>query len=196
MEIKTVKIKDLATNDGQIEGLPKNPRQIRDHRYEKLKKSIEDAPEMLQLRELLVYPYGGKFVIIGGNMRYRACKEIGYKELPCKVLDAETPVEKLRQYAIKDNVPFGQTDWDVLKEWDMEELKEWSFDVPDGWMDDELPPLEDEPDNLVQENKDKPFVIKVVCEDEKQLKEFAQDIQQLINEKYESADFSVTGGEL
>lgn len=53
MEIKTIKIKDLATNDGQIEGLPKNPRQIRDHRYDKLKKSIEDAPEMLQLRELL-----------------------------------------------------------------------------------------------------------------------------------------------
>ena len=48
----------------------------------------------------------------------------------------------------------------------MEELKEWSFDVPDGWMDEELPPLEDEPDNLVQENKDKPFVIKVVCDDE------------------------------
>jgi hypothetical protein len=118
------------------------------------------------------------------------------KDAPCYVFPKNTPIEKLREYTIKDNVPFGQTDWDVLKEWDMEELKEWSFDVPDGWIDEELPPLEDEPDNLVQENKDKPFVIKVVCEDEKQLKEFAQDIQQLINEKYESADFSVTGGEL
>ncbi len=134
MEIKNIKIKDLATNDGQIEGLPKNPRQIRDHRYEKLKKSIEDAPEMLQLRELLVYPHGGKFVIIGGNMRYRACKEIGYKELPCKVLDAETPVEKLRQYAIKDNENFGEYDWDVVaNEWDTAEMEDWGVELPTDW---------------------------------------------------------------
>ena len=134
MEIKTIKIKDLATNDGQIEGLPKNPRQIRDHRYEKLKKSIEDAPEMLQLRELLVYPHGGKFVIIGGNMRYRACKELGYKELPCKVLDAETPIEKLRQYAIKDNENFGEYDWDVVaNEWDTAELEDWGVELPTDW---------------------------------------------------------------
>lgn len=129
-----IPIKDLSTNDGQIEGLPKNPRQIRDHRYEKLKKSIEDAPEMLQLRELLVYPHGGKFVIIGGNMRYRACKEIGYKELPCKVLDAETPVEKLRQYAIKDNENFGEYDWDVVaNEWDTAELEDWGVELPTDW---------------------------------------------------------------
>lgn len=131
MEIKTIKIKDLQTNDGQIEGLPKNPRQIRDHRYEKLKKSIEDAPEMLQLRELLVYPHGGKFVIIGGNMRYRACKEIGYKELPCKVLDADTTPEKLREYAIKDNESFGQYDWDILaNEWDADEVEGWGVELP------------------------------------------------------------------
>ena len=129
-----IAIKDLSTNDGQIEGLPKNPRQIRDHRYEKLKKSITDAPEMLQLRELLVYPHGGKFVIIGGNMRYRACKEIGYKELPCKVLDAETPVEKLRQYAIKDNENFGEYDWDVVaNEWDTAELEDWGVELPTDW---------------------------------------------------------------
>lgn len=134
METKSIKIKDLATNDGQIEGLPKNPRQIRDHRYEKLKKSIEDAPEMLQLRELLVYPHGGKFVIIGGNMRYRACKELSYKELPCKVLDAETPVEKLRQYAIKDNENFGEYDWDVVaNEWDTAELEDWGVELPTDW---------------------------------------------------------------
>ena len=143
METKSIKIKDLATNDGQIDGLPKNPRQIRDHRYEKLKKSIEDAPEMLQLRELLVYPHGGKFVIIGGNMRYRACKELGYKELPCKVLDAETPVEKLRQYAIKDNENFGEYDWDVVaNEWDTAEMEDWGVELPTNWgaeLEDEKP---------------------------------------------------------
>lgn len=133
-ESKMIAIKDLSTNDGQIEGLPKNPRQIRDHRYEKLKKSIEDAPEMLQLRELLVYPHGGKFVIIGGNMRYRACKEIGYKELPCKVLDTETPIEKLRQYAIKDNENFGEYDWDIVaNEWDTAEMEDWGVELPTDW---------------------------------------------------------------
>lgn len=164
MEIKTIKIKDLATNDGQIEGLPKNPRQIRDHRYEKLKKSIEDAPEMLQLRELLVYPHGGKFVIIGGNMRYRACKELGYKELPCKVLDAETPVEKLRQYAIKDNENFGEYDWDIVaNEWDTAEIEDWGVELPTDWGDE----LTDQNDGEAKKETIKAFkksFILVSCE--------------------------------
>ena len=137
MEIKTIKIKDLATNDGQIEGLPKNPRQIKDARFEALKKSITDAPEMLKLRELLVYPIdGGKFVVIGGNMRLRACKDLGYKSLPCKVLDADTPPEKLREYCIKDNENFGQYDWDlVANEWDTDEITGWGVELP-LWEDD------------------------------------------------------------
>lgn len=97
-EQKNIDIRNLEVNKGQIEGLPKNPRFIRDERFEALKKSIEDAPEMLALRELLVYPHEGKYVVIGGNMRLRACTDIGYKEVPCKVLDPGTPVEKLREY--------------------------------------------------------------------------------------------------
>ncbi len=130
-ESKIIAIKDLSTNDGQIEGLPKNPRQIRDHRYDKLKKSIEDAPEMLNLRELLVYPIGGKYVVIGGNMRLRACKDLGYKKLPCKILDSGTPVEKLREIVIKDNESFGQYDWDlVANEWDADEITGWGVELP------------------------------------------------------------------
>jgi DNA modification methylase len=73
-------------------------------------------------------------VIIGGNMRYRACKELGYKELPCKVLDAETPVEKLRQYAIKDNENFGEYDWDeVANSWDTAEMEDWGVELPTDW---------------------------------------------------------------
>ena len=164
METKTIKIKDLATNDGQIEGLPKNPRQIRDHRYEKLKKSIEDAPEMLQLRELLVYPHGGKFVIVGGNMRYRACKELGYKELPCKVLDAETPIEKLRQYAIKDNENFGEYDWDVVaNEWDTAELEDWGVELPTDWGDELTDQNEGEAKKETIKAFKKSFIL-VMCE--------------------------------
>jgi hypothetical protein len=176
MEIKTIKIKDLATNDGQIEGLPKNPRQIRDHRYEKLKKSIEDAPEMLQLRELLVYPHGGKFVIIGGNMRYRACKELGYKELPCKVLDAETPVEKLRQYAIKDNENFGEYDWDeVANSWDTAEMEDWGVELPTDWGNE----LTDQNDGEAKKETIKAFkksfiLVSCECDDATEIAETIQ----------------------
>lgn len=134
---KNIKIADLETNNGQIEGLPKNPRFIKDNRFKALVKSIEDAPEMLDYRTLLVVPHDKKYVIVAGNMRYRACKELGYKELPCYVLPEETPAEKLREYAIKDNIGFGQDDWDLLSnEWDAEELKEWGMETPEDWGED------------------------------------------------------------
>lgn len=130
MEIQQIKTKRLLPNEGQIEGLPTNPRQIKKKAFDSLKKSIKDAPEMLHLRELIVYPYGDDFVVIGGNMRLRACRELGFEELPCKVLPAETPAEKLREYAIKDNVEAGEDDWDVLaNEWNAEELTEWGMEV-------------------------------------------------------------------
>lgn len=127
-EIRHIAIREIEANRGQIDGLPKNPRTIKDERFRALKKSIEDAPEMLALRELLVFPHKGKFVVIGGNMRLKACKELGYKELPCKVIDENTPVEKLREYAIKDNVGFGDDDWDALKmDWDRVEVEDWGM---------------------------------------------------------------------
>lgn len=128
MEQKNIAIEKLEVNKGQIEGLPKNPRFIRDERFNALKKSIEDAPEMLTLRELLVYPFNGKYVVIGGNMRLRACKDLGYKELPCKVLDETTKVEKLREYTVKDNISFGDTDWSLILDWDIQELENFGFE--------------------------------------------------------------------
>ncbi len=123
---------DLETNTGQVEGLPQNPRLIKDEKFKKLKKSIEDNPEMLALRELLVYPIGGgKYIIIGGNMRYAAMKELGYKDAPCKVIPEETSVENLRAYTIKDNSGFGEWDMDMLaNEWDVELLDLWGVDIP------------------------------------------------------------------
>lgn len=135
-EVKNLPLHLLELNEGQMYGLPRNPRWIRDARYQALKKSIEDAPEMLELRELLVYPlddvegHKGKFIIIGGNMRYRACLELGYQEIPCKVIPLETPVKKLREYVIKDNEGFGQNDWDLLaSEWETEELQSWGMEL-------------------------------------------------------------------
>lgn len=160
-EQKNIDIRNLEVNKGQIEGLPKNPRFIRDERFEALKKSIEDAPEMLALRELLVYPHEGKYVVIGGNMRLRACTDIGYKEVPCKVLDPGTPVEKLREYVIKDNEAFGQTDWDILKsDWDADELTEWGME-----LGGELGATEpDEPKEVVEDNFDEEQEVEARCQ--------------------------------
>jgi hypothetical protein len=129
---KLIPVSSIEQNKGQIDGLPKNPRLIKDAKFEKLKKSIEDNPEMLGARELIVYPYNDKFVIIGGNMRFTACKELGYKELPCKVLPADYSVEQLRAITIKDNVAFGENDFEKLaNEWDNEELEEWGIEIYD-----------------------------------------------------------------
>lgn len=124
-------IEQLERNEGQFYGLPKNPRLIRDERFEALKKSIQDAPDMLDLRELLVYPMdNGKYIVIGGNMRLAACIELGFTELPCKIIRKETPVKTLREITIKDNEAFGQPDWTTIaNEWDMEELADWGMEL-------------------------------------------------------------------
>lgn len=90
-DFKTIQISLLDFNNGQLDGLPKNPRFFRDYRYDAMKKSIEDSPEMLNLRELIVYPVGERYIVVCGNLRLRACKELGYKELPCKVLNPVSP---------------------------------------------------------------------------------------------------------
>jgi hypothetical protein len=155
LKSQNIALSKLETNKGQIEGLPKNPRLIKSEKFEKLKKSIEDNPEMLGMREVLVYPLGAKFVIIGGNMRFQACKELGFTEVPCKVLDKETTAEQLRAITIKDNVGFGEHDWDLLaNEWEAEELEEWGLQVPTYLTDSDID-LDSffEEDNSEKENK-------------------------------------------
>ena len=106
-----IELSRLQLNDGQLEGLPKNPRFIRDEKFKDLVRSIETSPEFLDARPLLVYPLdAGNFITLAGNMRLRACRELGMNDAPCYVFPKNTPIEKLREYAIKDNVPFGQTD--------------------------------------------------------------------------------------
>lgn len=128
IEVRFLQISDLEYNKGQVDGLPKNPRFVRDVKFEAMKKSIIDAPDMLELRELIVFPHDGKFVTVCGNLRLRACKELKYEEVPCKVLPEDTPPAKLREYASKDNVSFGENDMDILaNEWDRTELEGWGF---------------------------------------------------------------------
>lgn len=137
---ETIQVCLLDFNKGQLMGLPKNPRFFRDYRFEAMKKSIQDSPEMLELRELIIFPYNdGRYIVVCGNLRLRACKELGYKELPCKVLPSDTPVKKLREYATKDNVNFGENDMDVMEnEWNKSELQEWGIEFSPEKKEDEF----------------------------------------------------------
>jgi hypothetical protein len=130
LQSQLIQISKLKNNEGQIPDVPKNPRFIKTERFEKLVKSLQDNPEMLSARELLVYQYENQFIVIGGNMRLRAAKELGYKELPCKILTDLTS-EQIRAIVIKDNVSFGSDDFESLSnEWDSTELEEWGMEVP------------------------------------------------------------------
>jgi len=152
MQTQLVKIKDLKNNTGQVEGLPKNPRILKDDKFIKLKKSLEDDPEMLELREVIAYDNNGELIVICGNMRLKALKELGIKEVPTKILPTETSVEKLKAYTIKDNVSFGDHDWEVLaNEWDSEQLEDWGLDVPSFEVDEVLEAEEDDFDTTPPE---------------------------------------------
>lgn len=125
----------LEVNKGQIEGVPKNPRFIRDNKYKKLVESISNTPEMMKARPLIVHQQGDKYVVLAGNMRLRAMRELKWKECPCAITAEGTEAKKLREYAIKDNVAFGEDDMDLLaNEWDVSELNEWGMDIK--WNDD------------------------------------------------------------
>jgi len=115
----------------QVKPNPRNPRIIKDGKFEKLVKSITEFPDMLNKRPLVVFTdVDGKFVVLGGNMRLKACKEIGLKEIPIIVADEWTEEQK-NEFLIKDNVGFGEWDWDSLvNEWDAEKLDDWGLDVP------------------------------------------------------------------
>jgi len=110
---------------------PANPRLIKDERFKKLCKSIEEFPKMMELRPIVVDDKG---MILGGNMRFKALKELGYKDIPDAWVKraSELTDEEKQRFIIEDNVPFGEWDWDTLaNEWDAEQLTEWGLDIPD-----------------------------------------------------------------
>jgi hypothetical protein len=117
MEI--VKISEVKLN-------PNNPRLIKDDKFKKLVQSIKDFPEMLNIRPIVV---NQDMIILGGNMRYKACKEAGLKEIP--IIKTYLTEEQQREFLIKDNTSGGEWDFEMLvNEWDVEQLEEWGLDIP------------------------------------------------------------------
>lgn len=134
---RIIDIKCLELNEGQIVGIPKNPRYLKGEEHDKLKKSLKDSPELLQYKPLMVYAIDdNKFVVICGNMRLRICQELhnegvdGFDALPCFVLNKDVPIAKIKEYAIKDNVQAGNWDWDELAngDWEVNDLQDWGVD--------------------------------------------------------------------
>lgn len=132
-----INISALELNEGQINGVPKNPRYLKGEEHDKLKKSLKDSPELLQYKPLMVCATeNNTFVVVCGNMRLRICQELhnegmeGFDALPCFVLNKDVPVAKIKEYAIKDNVQAGNWDWDELAngDWEVNELQDWGVD--------------------------------------------------------------------
>ena len=133
MNIQKVKISEVKSN-------PNNPRIIKDDKFAKLVRSIKEFPKMLEIRPIVV---NSDMVVLGGNMRLKACKEAGLKEV--FIISAEDLTEdEQKQFIIKDNVGFGEWDWDMLaNEWEAEQLEDWGLDIPDFGVT-ELPAAEED----------------------------------------------------
>jgi ParB-like chromosome segregation protein Spo0J len=154
----------------------KNPRVIKDANFEKLKASIQEFPEMLEKRPLVCYTdTDGKFVVLGGNQRFKAAKEVGLKELPIILADDWTAEQK-ELFILRDNVSGGEWDFQALTEWQTEELSEWGVDVPsfDVDNDNDIKDLSDE----LKET----FEVIIKCNDETHQE---QIYNKLIGEGYE-----------
>lgn len=144
-----VKIDKIKENE-------KNPRFIRDENFKKLVKSIKEFPEMLSVRKLVV---NKDYVVLGGNMRLKALKEAGVKDVDIEVVDWSE--EQQKEFIIKDNIGYGQWNYeDLANEWEIEDLKEWGleipgYDVPDidleNFFEDKTDSTEDQKHKIVLE---------------------------------------------
>ena len=141
MKTEKIKISKIKRN-------PNNPRLIKDNKFHKLVKSIKEFPEMLDIRPIVV---NEEMIVLGGNMRLKACQEAGLKEIPV-IKASELSENQQREFIVKDNVGFGEWDWDMIaNEWDMDKLDEWGLDMPVDFKVEEAEAEEDdytEPDNL------------------------------------------------
>lgn len=130
--VQVLPLKYLRENKGQIEGVPANPRILKDDKYKALVESLRED-DMTGAFPLKVYKHNGEYVVLGGNMRLKALRELYDNEyaVSCVLIPADVPAEKLRKMVVLDNSTFGEWDFDMLaNEWDADELQDWGVDVP------------------------------------------------------------------
>lgn len=167
--IKKMKLKDIKPN-------PNNPRVLRDEKFQKLKKSIQEFPKMLSLRPIVIDENN---VVLGGNMRLRALQDLGYTDLDdsCVKYANDLTEEEKKRFIIADNVAFGEWDWDTLaNDWDVVDLEAWGLEIPqfDEGNDEDLEDLSDKIKSM--------FKIEVICKDEQDQE---KTYNKLIEQNYE-----------
>lgn len=178
----------LEYNEGQLPGCPKNPRYIKEEEYASLKKSLLSSPEFLEYKPLMVYLLSsGKYITICGNMRLRVANELlkggnnQFASLPCFVLNADTSIAKIKEYAIKDNVQAGSWDWDDLAndDWDVDELQEWGVEcsfLTDAEEANELGKEKAKEDKDFSDDITNEFKLEVDCKDEDTLQQLYDEL--------------------
>jgi hypothetical protein len=162
-----------------VKANPNNPRIIKDDKFAKLVKSINEFPQMLNLRPIVV---NDDMVVLGGNMRLKACKEAGLKEIPI-IKASELTEQQQKEFIVKDNVGYGEWDWsDLANNWDSDQLEEWGLDIP-GFSD-----VEDLGENFSLPDGDKaPFqqmTFTLADEQATQIKNAIEDIKGTEEYKY------------
>lgn len=189
-----IDITKLLYNEGQIDGVPKNPRYLKESEHDKLKKSLTDSPEFLEYKPLMVYAMdNGNYVTICGNMRLRIANELrldGHSEfdtIPCVILKADTPIEKIKEYAIKDNVQAGNWDWDELAngEWETDALQDWGVDcsfLNTDENDTNIDELFEDAQNTESKTKDIKLSVHIPQELEDKVDEIKEIIKSAVSE--------------
>lgn len=198
-EYADIDITRLEYNDGQLEGISKNPRYLKESEHDKLKKSLTDSPEFLEYKPLMVYAMdNGNYVTICGNMRLRVANELrldGHSEfdtIPCVILKADTPIEKIKEYAIKDNVQAGNWDWDELAngEWETDDLQNWGVDcsfLNTDENDTDIDELFEDAQNTESKVKDIKLSVHIPQELEDKVDEIKEIIKSAVSE-YEGVE--------
>lgn len=150
----------------QVQANPNNPRVIKNDKFKKLVTSIEEFPEMLKLRPIVV---DENMIVLGGNMRLKASKDAGLKEVWIEIAEGFTEEQK-KEFIVKDNVGFGEWEWDMLaNEWNSVQLADWGLDV---WQnEDDVEDIEE----VINFNEDVNFIIK--CQNLEELEELKDNLK-------------------
>lgn len=189
MEIVRLKLSALEPNNGQVPGLPMNPRQWTASDVDRIAKSLKETPELFEARPLLVYPHDGKYVILGGNLRHEGARRNNMDEVPAIIFPEDTAIEKLKEIVIKDNGAFGAWDFDSLaNEWGDLPLVDWG--VP-AWETEK----DEMPTELDAEPEDKDFILKITFPDSDKMTAFIMAYKDILEQDY-GCIMSESGGRI
>jgi hypothetical protein len=167
-----IELSKLQNNSGQLDGVHENPRDLTEKGFEQTKKSIQEFPDMLEVRMLVVVPHNDNYVVVGGNQRLRALNALGYNKAPCIVVNWDA--DKINQFIVADNLSFGSWNYDLLaNEWDVEDLNDWGMELPFNLEDAESE------DFQVKEKSSKMFGLKIETEIKTNFEQIKQELDRL-----------------